>query len=125
MIRERSPRRFGPERWVTLRETGEHVQVEAWSTIASAYRVRSRKRGIFLVGERDLLELAAHPNAALGRDWTHCQAAQCGAPLTSDLLLCSHCKAAICTCGRCKCPRGAGVKKARKGIRKKTARAVR
>ena len=36
---ETSPR-FGPERWVTLRDTGEHVKVEVWSAIAAAYRVR-------------------------------------------------------------------------------------
>ena len=126
MAKDENLRRFGPERWVTLRETGEHVQVEAWSTIAGAYRVRSRKRGVLLVAEGDLQEVAAHPEAALGRDWRRCPAVNCGAPLTSDLPLCPECNTAICSCGRCKCPsRGARVKKAHKGTRKQSASSAR
>ena len=59
MAKEDMSPRFGPERWVTLRDTGEHVKVEAWSTIAAAYRVRSRKRGV----------RTAHP--ALGHNPRH------------------------------------------------------
>ena len=103
MTKEATARRFGPERWVTLRETGENVQVEAWSPIASAYRVRSRKRGVFLAGEGELEELPEHPEAARGRHWTRCRGAGCGAPLTPELPVCEKCKQPTCFCGRCGC----------------------
>ena len=43
MRKEAEAPRFGPEHWVTMRDTGEHVKVESWSAIAAAYRVRSRE----------------------------------------------------------------------------------
>ena len=43
MRKEDTSPRFGPEHWVTLRDSGEHVKVEVWSSIAAAYRVRSKK----------------------------------------------------------------------------------
>jgi hypothetical protein len=119
--KETVQRRFGPERWVTLRETGEHVQVEAWSTIASAYRVRSRRRGVFLAADRDLDEVVVHPDAERGRYWNRCQAASCGAPLTPGLPICARCKALTCSCGRCACAtsaRATGAKKKTKMVKK-------
>jgi hypothetical protein len=117
MPKEVAVRRFGPERWVTLRKTGEHVQIEAWSTIASAYRVRSRQRGVFLAPDNDLDELLAHPEAHMGRHWNRCPAVGCGAPLTPGLEICARCKMQKCTCGRCACvstrPRSTAAKKTR------------
>jgi hypothetical protein len=97
--------RFGPERWVTMRETGEHVKVECWSPIATAYRVRSRKSGLQFVSEDELVEISEHPEAHLGRHWRRCAASGCGAPLTPELPVCPQCQAPTCTCGRCECVR--------------------
>jgi hypothetical protein len=102
--------RFGPEHWVTLRDTGEHVKVEVWSTIAAAYRVRSRKRGVLFVADDALDELPAHPEVHLGKHWNRCQAAGCGAPLTPDLAICPRCHAPTCACGRCRCARPAAAR---------------
>lgn len=127
MMSKEPLRRFGPERWVTLRETGEHVQVEAWSTITSAYRVRSRLRGVFLAREDEVEELVDHPESSRGRHWNRCPAARCGAPLTPNLPLCPRCNAPKCTCGRCACAttRTAAAKKSVKKVDKKTAAATR
>lgn len=108
---ELSPR-FGPGQWVTRRDTGEHAKVEAWSPIAAAYRVRSRKHGLQLAGEDDLEEICVHPEAHLGKHWSRCPAAGCGAPLTPDLPICPKCDAPRCSCGRCRCAR-AGAKRPR------------
>ena len=116
--------RFGPERWVTLRDSGEHVKVEAWSGIAAAYRVRSRKRGILFVGEDELDEIAAHPEADRGKHWHRCQAAGCGAPLTPELPICPRCEAPTCTCGRCHCPSARASAVRATAARKKGARTV-
>jgi hypothetical protein len=105
MSKEPLTHRFGPEHWVTLRASGEHVKIEAWSAIAAAYRVRSRKRGVMFAVDDELDELLAHPEVALGRDWTRCAAVGCGAPLTPELTVCVHCQAPTCTCGRCRCVR--------------------
>ncbi len=103
MAKEDQSPRFGPECWVTLRDSGEHVKVEAWSGIAAVYRVRSRKRGILFVGEEEVDEVAAHPEAERGKHWNRCRAAGCGAPLTPELPICPRCQAPTCTCGRCNC----------------------
>src|SRR5262245_14658545 len=95
---------FGPGLWVTMRDTGEHVKVEAWSEIAGAYRVHSSKHGLQFVREAELVQLAAHPEAHLGKQWRRCAAPGCGAPLTADLPVCPRCQAPTCTCGRCQCP---------------------
>ena len=121
MHKEDTSSRFGPERWVTLRNTGEHVKVETWSTIASAYRVRSSKRGVLVVTEDELDELPDHPEVHLGKHWNRCQAPGCGAPLTPELPICTHCQAPTCTCGRCGCARpqpAARTKTARRTTRK-------
>ena len=118
MAKEAPLRRFGPERWVTLRETGEHVQVEAWSTIATAYRVRLRNRSVILVPEGDLDDLPVHPEADRGRHWKRCAAARCGAPLTPGLAICPTCKGPTCACGRCLCVSAAAAKRADKTPRK-------
>ena len=97
--------RFGPEHWVTLRDSGEHVKVEAWSGIAAAYRVRSRKRGILFVTEDELDEVATHPDVERGKHWNRCPAVGCGAPLTPELPICARCQAPTCNCGRCRCVR--------------------
>lgn len=117
-------RRFGPERWVTLRETGEHVQVEAWSPIASAYRVRSRRRGVFLAGEDTLDELPVHPGVELGRHWNRCAAVGCGAPLTPDRPTCVRCDALTCWCGRCGCVSSRTKRPTAGKTRKKAAKAA-
>ena len=104
MAKDQLSPRFGPERWVTLRDSGEHVKIEAWSAIAKAYRVRSRKRGILFVGEDELDEIAVHPEGERGKHWNRCQAVGCGAPLTPELPTCPRCQAPTCTCGRCQCP---------------------
>jgi hypothetical protein len=104
MHREDDPRRFSPECWVTMRNTGEHVKVESWSRIAAAYRVRSRKHGLQLCGVDDLVEISAHPEAHLNRHWSRCQASGCGAPLTPELSTCPQCNGLTCTCGSCQCP---------------------
>ena len=114
--REDAPR-FGPGRWVTMRDTGEHVKIEAWSVIASAYRVRSRKNGLQIVTDGELIEMSIHPNAAIGKHWSRCQAPGCGAPLTPGLPECPRCHAPMCTCGRCQClraPKTAAAKSPRK-----------
>jgi hypothetical protein len=104
MRKEEVSPRFGPEHWVTIRDSGEHVKVEVWSAIAAAYRVRSRKRGVLFVTDDELDELPVHPDVDRGRHWNRCQAARCGAPLTPDLAICARCHAPTCTCGRCHCP---------------------
>jgi len=123
MAKDELTPRFGPEHWVTLRDTGEHVKVEAWSAIAAAYRVRC-KRGTFFVTEDELDELAAHPEAHLGKHWNRCPAAGCGAPLTPELQTCPRCTAPVCVCGRCRCVRPAATART-KAARKKSAAAGR
>ena len=103
MAREQAGHRFGPEHWVTLRATGEHVRVEAWSGIAAAYRVRSRSHGVVFATEEELDAIPAHPEA--GKHWTRCAITGCGAPLTPELSVCPRCNAPVCTCGRCRCAR--------------------
>src|SRR5579862_5211057 len=112
--------RFGPEHWVTLRATGEHVKIEAWSAIAAAYRVRSRKRGVLFAVDDELDEILVHPEVGLGKHWARCAAPGCGAPLTPELAVCGRCHAPTCACGRCRCartpPAGTGKKTPRKRI---------
>ena len=124
MAKVDTPPRFAPEHWVTLRTTGEHVKVESWSKIAAAYRVHSRKRGTLFVGDEEIDELLVHPDAALGRYWSRCPAAGCGAPLTPELPTCERCQALTCACGRCRCVRfpsaAARAKTARKRITPRT-----
>ncbi len=115
MHKEDDPRRFSPECWVTMRNTGEHVKVESWSRIAAAYRVRSRKHGLQLCSADDLVEISAHPEAHLNRHWSRCQTSGCGAPLTPELSTCPQCNGLTCTCGSCQCaPTRARAKTARK-----------
>lgn len=95
--------KFGPGHWVTMRDTGTHVKVEAWSVIAAAYRVRSRKYGLQFASEAELVEVCDHPEADNGKHWSRCQAPGCGAPLTPELPTCPRCHAPLCTCGRCQC----------------------
>ena len=121
MAKEVVSPRFGPERWVTLRDSGEHVKVEAWSGIAAVYRVRSRKRGVLFVGENELEDIALHPEVERGKHWTRCHAAGCGAPLTPELPICPRCQAPTCACGRCRCPTGRAAAGRAKGARKKSA----
>ncbi len=120
MRKETKTVRFGSETWVTVRATGEHAKVEAWSNIALAYRVRSRKRGLMFVTEEEVEDIVEHPEAHLGKHWPRCQAPACGAPLTPALALCPSCNAAICSCGRCKCVRASTAKTriARKAVPK-------
>jgi hypothetical protein len=113
--------RFGPEHWVTLRETGEHVKVEAWSKIAAVYRVHSRKHGMLFVTDEQLDEVPVHPDVLLGKHWTSCQAPRCGAPLTPGLPICARCGAPICSCGRCQCAPARGVTSRAKTAGKKAA----
>ena len=121
MGKEESSVRFGPEQWVTIRDSGEHVKVEAWSQIAAAYRLRSRKNGLLFAADADLDEIPVHPEADRGKHWKHCQAAGCGAPLTSALPVCPRCQAPTCTCGRCECARPGTASTSRpKTARKKT-----
>jgi hypothetical protein len=123
MRKEEVSPRFGPEHWVTIRDSGEHVKVEAWSAIAAAYRVHSRKRGVLFVTDEELDELPVHPEVERGRHWNRCQAVRCGAPLTPDLSICAHCHAPTCTCGRCHCPPVRAAARA-KATRKKAASAA-
>lgn len=124
MRKEEEQRRFGPEHWVTLRDTGEHVKVEAWSTIAAAYRVRSRLRGVLLVSDGDLDEVPVHPEVGLGRHWNRCRASGCGAPLTPGLAICPSCQAPTCTCGRCACPPKSARAKTTKPAKARAKKAV-
>lgn len=103
MAKEIEAPRFGPGHWVTLRGTGEHVKIESWSTIAAAYRVRSRKGGLQFVDKTDLEEICVHPEVHLGKHWSRCPAPGCGAPLTPGLATCPRCQGPMCTCGRCAC----------------------
>jgi len=122
MAKEPITHRFGPEHWVTMRDTGEHVKVEAWSPIAAAYRVRSRKRGVFVAGDDELDELLVHPGVGLGKYWTRCVAPGCGAPLTPELVICVKCEAPTCACGRCRCVRTpTAAARAKTAARKKAA----
>src|SRR5512139_94648 len=121
MSKEHIIPRFGPEHWVTVRATGEHVKVEAWSAIATAYRVRSRKRGVLFAADDELDEILAHPEGELGRYWPRCAAAGCGAPLTPELTVCARCHAPICACGRCGCNRMPTAAKGKKTGRKDSA----
>lgn len=125
MRKEEISPRFGPEHWVTIRDTGEHVKVEAWSTIAAAYRVRSRKRGVFVVTDAEVDEVAVHPEVHIGKHWARCHAPGCGAPLTPGLAICTRCQAPTCTCGRCRCakPSAATTRARSKTPRKKAAAA--
>jgi len=116
--------RFGPEHWVTLRGSGEHVKVEAWSAIAAAYRVRC-KRGVLFVTDDEVDELPAHPDAHLGKHWNRCQAVGCGAPLTPELKICPRCAGPTCACGRCRCVRPSAAAARAKSARKKSAAAAR
>lgn len=125
MRKEDTSPRFGPEHWVTLRDSGEHVKVEVWSSIAAAYRVRSRKRGVLFATDDELDEVPEHPEMHLGKHWNRCQASACGAPLTPDLATCDRCKGPICTCGRCRCVRTpTAAARAKTAARKKTAAAA-
>ena len=119
MRKEDMARRFGPEHWVTVRDSGEHVKVEAWSAIAAAYRVRSHTGGIQFVTDDELDEVPVHPDVDRGKHWNRCQASGCGAPLTPELPVCARCQAPTCTCGRCRCVRAAAVRA--KTARKKAA----
>jgi hypothetical protein len=110
---------------VTLRSSGEHVKIEAWSSIAAAYRVRSRKGGLQLVTDDEVDEVPVHPEVHLGKHWSRCQAPACGAPLTPDLPICPQCHAPTCTCGRCRCERPAAKAARAKAVRKKTAATAR
>lgn len=105
MAKEEHLHRFGPGRWVTLRETGEHVRIEAWSVIAAAYRVRAGKTAVRFATESEIEVVPAHPEEHLGKYWSRCRAMGCGAPLTEGLVICPACKAPTCTCGRCQCVR--------------------
>jgi hypothetical protein len=116
--------RFGPEHWVTLRDTGEHVKVEAWSTIAAAYRVRSRKRGVLFATDDELDEVPEHPEGERGKHWTRCQAIGCGAPLTPGLAICPRCQAPTCSCGRCRCARTSTATARAKPVRKRAVPAA-
>jgi len=112
---------FGPEQWVTMRETGEHVKVESWSTIADVYRVRSRKNGLQFASEAELMEVCAHPEVHLGKYWSRCRAPGCGAPLTPQLSLCPQCLAPTCSCGRCQCvPKATRTRTVRKKAASRT-----
>lgn len=112
-------RRFGPEQWVTVRATGEHVKIEAWSSIAAAYRARSGKRGVFFAHDDELDEIIVHPDDDRGRHWPRCAASGCGAPLTPELTVCPTCQAPTCTCGRCRCSGRAGTASGKKRTPKK------
>ena len=125
MAKEDISPRFGPEHWVTLRDTGEHVKVEVWSTIAAAYRVRSRKRGVLFATHDELDEVPAHPDVLLGKHWNRCPAPGCGAPLTPGLAICPRCQGPTCTCGRCRCVRPATTAARAKTARKKAAAGAR
>jgi hypothetical protein len=125
MAKEPIAHRFGPEHWVTIRDTGEHVKIEAWSAIAAAYRVRSRKRGVLFAADDELDEVLVHPDVALGKHWTRCAAVGCGAPLTPDLVICARCQAPTCACGRCRCVRTPTAASRTKTARKKVVRKVR
>jgi hypothetical protein len=111
--------RFGPEHWVTLRASGEHVKIEAWSGIAAAYRVRSRKRGMLFAADDELNEIPIHPEVDLGKSWGRCVAQGCGAPLTPELVVCVRCHALTCACGRCGCVRTPAAAGRPKTVRKK------
>lgn len=100
-----TPHRYGAEDWVTLRDTREHVKIEMWSSIAAAYRVRSRANGLLFVTDEEVDEVPAHPEAHLGKHWHRCQAPRCGAPITPDRPICPRCQAPICSCSRCQCAR--------------------
>jgi hypothetical protein len=122
MRKEEITPRFGPGCWATLRDTGEHVKVEVWSTIAAAYRLRSRKNGLLFATDAELDEVPVHPDVHLGKHWSRCHAAGCNAPLTPSLPICPKCQAPTCTCGRCACIRPATAARARaKVTRKKVA----
>jgi len=115
--------RFGPDIWATVSSTGEHVRVELWSNIASAYRVRSAGSGVQFFQEAELEEVPKYPDEDFCRDWSRCRGTGCGAPLTAELPLCQSCQARICTCGCCACStasaRSAKAKKATKRKSKK------
>ena len=126
MRKEEDTRRFGPGSWVTIRGSGEHVQVEAWSTIAAAYRLRSRKNGLLFATDAELDEVTAHPDVHLGKHWSRCRAPACGAPLTPSLPICPKCQGPTCTCGRCRCVRPVSAARAgTKVTRKKVAAGAR
>lgn len=103
MAKQDSAPRFGPEVWVKIRDTGAHVKIESWSAIAAAYRVRSKQGGLQFLTEAELDEVPLHPSAHLGKYWSRCKAAGCGAPLTQDLPICPRCNEPTCSCGRCAC----------------------
>jgi hypothetical protein len=125
MRKEDTSPRFGPEHWVTLRDSGEHVKVEVWSSIAAAYRVRSKKLGVLFATDDELDEVPDHPEMHLGKHWNRCQAPACGAPLTPGLTICDKCQGAICTCGRCRCARTpTPAARAKTAARKKAAPAA-
>lgn len=115
--------RFGPGQWVTIRDSGEHVKVEAWSAIAAAYRLRSRRKGLLFATDAEVDEVPAHPEEHLGKHWHRCQASGCGAPLTPTLPICPRCGAPTCTCGQCACVRSAATSARAKTARKKAASA--
>jgi hypothetical protein len=119
MSKEPITPRFGPGCWVTIRGTGEHVKIEAWSRIAAAYRVHSRKHGLFFAGDDEVLEVVAHPEVDRGKYWTRCPAPGCGAPLTPELVICARCQTPTCGCGRCCCVRTPSVVARAKPARKR------
>lgn len=113
--------RFGPDHWVTLRDTGEHVRVELWSPLAAAYRVHSVSRGLLFVGDTELADIPPHPQHDLGKYWSLCRAPRCGAPLTPDRPICPRCQALTCMCGRCQCVSPARARRKRASKKKVAA----
>jgi len=122
MGKEMPAHRFGPERWVTVRSTGEHVKIEAWSVIAGAYRLRSRKHGMLFATDEELDEIPAHPDA--GKNWIRCVASGCGAPLTPELPVCARCQAPTCGCGRCRCARPSAAARSKQPRKKSVVAAT-
>jgi hypothetical protein len=123
MAQHKISHRFGPDIWVTVGSTGEHVRVELWSDIANAYRVHSAGNGVQFFQEAELEEMPPHPDEDFGRHWSRCRGMGCGAPLTAALPVCEKCQARICTCGRCGCStataRRTKIKKSAKSSSKK------
>jgi hypothetical protein len=126
MTQHANTHRFGPDVWVTVASTGEHVKVELLSQVANAYRVRSSANGVQFYQDDELNETAPHPGEDAGRHWSRCRGTGCGAPLTAELTTCETCQAPVCTCGRCACSpaiarraKAARTKKAAKKTAKK------
>lgn len=124
MRKDEFSHRFGPDLWVTIRNTGEHVKIETWSNIAASYRVRSAKGGVFYLTDAEVDEVVGHPEEHLGKCWRRCRNTACGAPLTPGLPVCEHCQAPTCTCGRCECVRVTAAARARAKTARRRATAV-